>query len=151
MKKLFVILVLFIHASIALAASDISELDVATYFTPRQNAEPLYYRLANVNGKLVFEDKSTGGMLSKLNCIAECDYKKATKAEIDRFFPKNFAEGRDIACIRNVSWAFCRSNPATAPNVDMYALIALFTTPTRLIPIMRVKDEQSTSPSNNPH
>jgi hypothetical protein len=141
MHRLFVFLALLFNSSIIYAAPEISELDVGEYYTPRNNAEPLYYNLSIQNGEFKLKDKLPGGIISKIYCLSSCEYKAATKEQINIFFPKEMSIGMDIACIKNVTWAFCRANPATAPNVNMYALIALFASPTKLIPIMRVKSE----------
>lgn len=144
MKSLIGFLMLT-HVSFVMAASDISESDVGEYFTPSQDRASVYYRLSSPNGNLVLQDKVPGGPISKIYCLSGCEYKKATTTEIEGFFPKHLRQGMDLACIKNSAWAFCRANPRTSPNTNMYALIALFANPPAFLPLMRVPNEQ---PSN---
>ena len=140
MKVLFSFLMIF-YIPFALGAPDISDADVGMYFTLGQERQ-VYYRLSNLNGKLLLQDKEPGGPISKIHCHPTCEYTKATNGEIEVFFPTQLREGMDLTCIKNSAWAFCRANPKTSPNTNMYALIALFSTPPAFIPLMRAPNHQ---------
>jgi len=130
MNKLSVLLVaaLILIPPYAIAG-EISEADTGTYVILGRNNVPIdmFYRLSKSGEKWVMDGKKTGNSWKNISCDKGCDYRKATDAEIETYFPAELRAKVDIACIKNIAQAFCRYSPKGDSTKSAYVVIALVT------------------------
>jgi hypothetical protein len=117
---------------IALASSDISDFDVATYVLTRQDGSPtgMQMRLAKVNDKWFMEGKNGSAPWKNISCDKGCEYRASTNSERETFLaalPTGMQKQFDIACIQNSANAFCRLTKKDSPSKGGYAFVALVT------------------------
>jgi hypothetical protein len=142
-------------SALSVAAAEISESDVGTYYSKGSDGTPKYYVLAMLEGKWVWKDKDPGGPISKISCLSGCEYRATSEAENQALIPITQRQFQDMACIKNISFVFCRLSqkqlpicgpaapspclikPPAKPSKPMYLMFALFAGKPALIPLWR--------------
>ena len=119
-------------------ATDISQKDAGVYEVFSQKPNKVRYKLVMKDGEPALEDEGGSGLLSKIHCLSDCEFRKSNKEEIERFFSQKIDhENLITACIHNPVVAFCRRSPKTNPNSQLYFLFAIFTPNPAFFPIVR--------------
>jgi len=159
MKTLIPAIPVVLVFAISAVAADISESDTGTYFSKGRDGTARYFVLEMVGGKWVWKDKDPAGPIAKVACLSDCEYRVTTDAENQKLFPTEQRQFQDMACIKNISFAFCRLSqkqlPPCGPSAPTpclvrqaptaakpsYVMFALFAGKPALIPIWRVEPQ----------
>ena len=110
-------------------AGEIADKDTGTYVLLGKDRKPteVFYRLSKNIGEWVMDGKEGNGTWKNISCATGCNYRKTTTDEINTYFPTDWRANADIACIQNISQAFCRFNPKGQESKIGYVVIALVT------------------------
>ncbi len=111
------------------SAAELSDSDAGTYEVLKEDRTPsgVFYRFTRSSNKWVVYGKLPGKDWKDVSCDPGCDYRNSTKREIQAYFPPDWRESNEIACIQNIAHAFCRFSPVNAPGKRGYIFIALVT------------------------
>jgi len=107
---------LLLMAGLSARAAEISDVDVGIYFFKGRDGTPgNHFALTKENGKWVLKDQESGGPVAKVHCLSDCEYRATTEAENEKLFPAAYRRMQDMACLKNVSFAFCRMSEKQLP------------------------------------
>jgi hypothetical protein len=107
---------LLLLASFSVRAGEISDSDMGIYFFKGRDGAPNnHFALTKEDGKWVLKDKESGGPVAKLQCLSGCEYRATTEGENEKLFPASYRQMQDMACLKNVSFAFCRMSAKKLP------------------------------------
>ena len=129
MKLLLVTLTLLLLGTSAVMAAEITESDTGTFvlLDKDKKATDQFYRLSKADGKWVMEGKEPHGTWKNISCDSGCEYTATPQADLETYFPEDWREHAEIACIQNAAQAFCRYSPKDDPKKTDYVVIARLT------------------------
>ncbi|WP_082016699.1 hypothetical protein [Cupriavidus sp. IDO] len=111
------------------SAGELSDSDAGTYELLKEDRTPsgVLYRFTRSGNKWVVFGKLPAKDWKDVSCDSGCEYRISTKREIQAYFPPDWRESNEIACIQNIALAFCRFSPVNAPGRNGYIFFALVT------------------------
>lgn len=127
--RLLLLLVATILPAPMVSGAELSDVDTGTYEMLRADGSPSgsLYRLSRSGNKWVVNGKLPGKDWKDISCDPGCEYRNSSKREIQSYFPPDWRENNEIACIQNVAQAFCRFTPVNDSSKRGYIFFALVT------------------------
>lgn len=101
--------------------------DAGTFVVLDRDFKPteLQYRLSRKGANWVMEGKKPDANWERVACTRGCDYRDSTRKEVAAYFPPDWSERMNIACIQNVAQAFCRGAEKADAAKTVFFVVAL--------------------------
>lgn len=108
-------------------AAQLTPRDTGTFVVLDRDFKPteLQYRLSRKGAKWVMEGKKPGAPWETVSCARGCDYRDSTRSEVNAYFPPEWSERMDFACIQNVGQAFCRGVEKADASKSVFFVVGL--------------------------
>lgn len=109
------------------AAAQLTPRDAGTFVVLDRDFKPteLQYRLSRKGAQWVMEGKKPDAAWERVTCARGCDYRDSTRKEVATYFPPEWSERMNFACIQNVAQAFCRGAEKADAAKSVFFVVAL--------------------------
>ena len=137
----YFITAIFTFLVLAPQAHALTEADAGEYALVHRDGSVTnkVFRVRQVEGAWRLEDKKPNGQWEDVTCVSDCRLRESSQADLQRFFaPSDLAQIK-VACVHNMSFAFCSYSLLSQQSVQSHLMVALVTAQPIHMRLARVK------------